>query len=100
MGSAIILQFSCPLVGCRFCSLRHVAAHVPSSGSYIRGRVGFLLFTSSSLLLPPPLLQTSRASELLHIPRAQLVDALQDPRAKEQDGEEHYDQCINQLGAL
>jgi hypothetical protein len=24
MGSAVILQFSCPLVGCRFCSLRHV----------------------------------------------------------------------------
>jgi hypothetical protein len=30
--------------------------------------VGFLLFTSSSLLLPPPLLQTLRASELLHSP--------------------------------
>jgi hypothetical protein len=39
MGSAVILQFPCPLVGCRFRSLCHVSAHVPSSGSYIRGRV-------------------------------------------------------------
>jgi hypothetical protein len=49
---------------------------------------------------PPPLLQTSRASELLRSPHAQLVDARQDPCAKEQDGEEQYYQCINQLGAL
>jgi hypothetical protein len=62
--------------------------------------VGILLFTSSSLLPPPPLLQTSRASELLHSPRAQIIDARQDPRAKEQDGEEQYYQCINQLGVL
>jgi hypothetical protein len=40
MGHAVILQFSCPLVGCHFCSMRHVSAHVPSLGSYIRGRVG------------------------------------------------------------
>jgi hypothetical protein len=40
MGSAVILQFLCPLVGYRFRSLRHVPAHIPSSGSYIRGRVG------------------------------------------------------------
>jgi hypothetical protein len=79
--------------------LRHVSAHVPSPGSYIRRRVGILLFTSSSLLPLPPLLQTSCASELLHSPRVQLVDALQDPRAKEQNGEEQY-LCINQLGAL
>jgi hypothetical protein len=39
MGSAVISQFPCPLVGYRFRSLRHVLAHVPSSGSYIRGRV-------------------------------------------------------------
>jgi hypothetical protein len=49
--------------------------------------VGILLFTSSSLLPPPPLLQTLRAPELLHSPRARLVDALQDPRTEEQDGE-------------
>jgi hypothetical protein len=46
MGSAVISQFLCPLVGYRFRSLRHVSAHVPSSGSHIRGRVGDLLFTS------------------------------------------------------
>jgi hypothetical protein len=46
MGSAVILQYLCPLVGCRFRSLRYVSAHVPSAGSYIRGRVGKLLFTS------------------------------------------------------
>jgi hypothetical protein len=40
MGSTVISHFSCPLVGCRFHSLRHVSAHVPSSESYIRGRVG------------------------------------------------------------
>jgi hypothetical protein len=48
--------------------------------------VEILLFTSSSLLPPPPLLQTLRASELLHSPCARLVDALQDPCAKEQMG--------------
>jgi hypothetical protein len=46
MGSAVISQYPYPLVGCRFRSLCHVLAHVPSSGSYIRGRVGKLLFTS------------------------------------------------------
>jgi hypothetical protein len=46
-----------------------------------------LLFTSSSLLPPPPLLQTLRPSELLHSPRAQPVDARQNPCAEEQDGE-------------
>jgi hypothetical protein len=39
MESAVILQFSYLLVGCRFCSLRHVSAHIPSSGSYKRRRV-------------------------------------------------------------
>jgi hypothetical protein len=48
--------------------------------------VGILLFTSSSLLLPPPLLQTLRAFELLHSPRMQLVDALQDPHEKNKMG--------------
>jgi hypothetical protein len=40
MGSAVISQYPCPLVGCRFCSLHHVSAYVPSVGSYIRGIVG------------------------------------------------------------
>jgi hypothetical protein len=40
MGSAVISQFPYPLVGCRFRSFRHVSAHVPSSGSYIKERVG------------------------------------------------------------
>ena len=44
VGSAVILQFSCPLVGCRFRSLRHVSAHVPSSGSYIRGVGKFTVY--------------------------------------------------------
>jgi hypothetical protein len=43
VGSAVISQFSCPLVGCRFRSSRHVSAHVPSSESYIRRKVGDLL---------------------------------------------------------
>jgi hypothetical protein len=49
------LMFSCPLVGCRFRSVRHVSAHVPSLRRYIRGKWGFLLFTSSSSPPPPPL---------------------------------------------
>jgi hypothetical protein len=44
VGSAVILQFSCLLVGCHFRSLRHVSAHVPSSGSYIRGEWGFTIY--------------------------------------------------------
>jgi hypothetical protein len=36
-------NFSCPLVGYRFRFLRHIAAHVPSPGRFIRGIVG--LFT-------------------------------------------------------
>jgi hypothetical protein len=40
MGSAVISQFLCPLVGYRFRSLRHVSAHVPLPGSYIRGEWG------------------------------------------------------------
>jgi hypothetical protein len=39
MGSAVISQFPCLLVGYHFHSLRHVSAHIPSSGSYIRGIV-------------------------------------------------------------
>jgi hypothetical protein len=44
------------------------------------------LFTSSSLLPPPPLLQTLRASELLHSPHAQAVDARQDSSQKNKMG--------------
>jgi hypothetical protein len=40
MGSAVILQFLCPLVGYRFRSVRHVSAHVLLPGSYIRGEWG------------------------------------------------------------
>jgi hypothetical protein len=40
MGSIVISQFLCPLVGYYFCSSHHVLARIPSSGSYIRGRVG------------------------------------------------------------
>jgi hypothetical protein len=100
MGSAVISQFSCPLVGYRFRSLRHVSAHVPSSGSYIRGRVGNLLFTSSSLLPPPPLLQSLHTSELLHSPHAQSVDARQDSCVEKQDGQEQHGKFRDQLGAF
>jgi hypothetical protein len=37
---------SLPVSGLPFRSLRHVSANVPSVGSYIRGRVGKVLFTS------------------------------------------------------
>jgi hypothetical protein len=40
MGNTVIPQFICPLVGYRFCSLRHVSAHVPLPGIYIRGEWG------------------------------------------------------------
>jgi hypothetical protein len=40
MGNAVIPQFICPLVGYRFRSLRHVSAHVPLPGIYIRGEWG------------------------------------------------------------
>jgi hypothetical protein len=40
MGNAVILQFICPLVGYRFCSVGHVSAHVPLPGIYIRGEWG------------------------------------------------------------
>jgi hypothetical protein len=75
MGSVVILYFPRPLVGCHFLSLRHVSAHVPSPGRYIRGKWGIVLFTSSLLPPPPPLLQSLRTSNLLHSPHAQIVDA-------------------------
>jgi hypothetical protein len=43
MGSEVILQFLCLLVGYRFRSLRHVSAHVPLPGSYIRGEWGKII---------------------------------------------------------
>jgi hypothetical protein len=55
VGSAVILYFPCPLVGCRFLSLHHVSAHIPSPRRYIRGEWGFALFTSSLSPPPPPL---------------------------------------------
>jgi hypothetical protein len=75
VGSAVILYFPCPLVGCRFLSLRHISAHIPSPGRYIRGEWGIVLFTSSLLPPPLPLLQSLRTSDLLSSPRAQIVDA-------------------------
>jgi hypothetical protein len=85
MGNAVISQFLCPLVGYHFLSLRHVSAHVPLPGSYIRGEWGNLLFTSSLLLLPPPLLQSLRSIALLFSPRAQIIDAREAPSAETQD---------------
>jgi hypothetical protein len=82
MGSVVISQFLCPLVGYRFRSLRHVSAHVPLPGSYIRGEWGNLLFTSSLLPPPPPLLQSLRSFHLLLSPRAQIVDAHDAPGAE------------------
>jgi hypothetical protein len=61
--------------------------------------VGNLLFTSSLLPPPPPLLRPLRPSELLHSPRAQLVDARQDSCAEEQDGQEQHCQFSDKLGA-
>jgi hypothetical protein len=93
MGSAVISQFLCPLVGYRFRSLRHVSAHVLLPGRYIRGEWGKSLFTSSLLSPPPPLLQSLRPSDLLHSPRAQIIDAHEASGAEEQDdqGDERRD---------
>jgi hypothetical protein len=79
MGNVVISQFLCPLVGYYFCSLRHVSAHFPLPGSYIKAEWGDLLFTSSLLPLPPPLLQSLRSIALLLSPRAQIVDAHEAP---------------------
>jgi hypothetical protein len=38
MGNTVISQFFCPLVGCRFRSLRHISTHIPLPGH--KGRVG------------------------------------------------------------
>jgi hypothetical protein len=47
MGSAVISQFLLPVSGYHFRFLRHIAAHIPSPGRFIKGIVGLLLFTSS-----------------------------------------------------
>jgi hypothetical protein len=86
VGSAVILYFSPPLVGCRFLSVRHVSAHVPSPGRYIRGNWRFALFTSS-LSPPPPLFQSLRPAILLPSPQAQIVDACEALGKEEQNGQ-------------
>jgi hypothetical protein len=83
MGSVVISQSLCLLVGYRFCSLRYVSAHVPLPGSYIRGEWGKSMFTSSSLLPPPPLLQSLRSSDLLHNPHSQIIDVHEAPGIEE-----------------
>jgi hypothetical protein len=40
MGKMVIPKFICPLVGYHFRSLRHVSAHVPLPGIYIRKEWG------------------------------------------------------------
>jgi hypothetical protein len=98
MGNVVISQFLCPLVGYHFRPLRHVSAHVPLSGSYIRGEWGDLLFTSSLLPPPPPLLQSLRSIALLFSPRAQIIDAREAPSAETQD--DQGDECRDKLGAF
>jgi hypothetical protein len=98
MGSAVISQFLCLLVGYRFRSLRHISAHVPLPGSYIRGEWGDLLFTSSLLPLPPPLLQSLRSIALLFSPHAQIIDAREAPSAETQD--DQGDERRDKLGAF
>jgi hypothetical protein len=51
MGKMVILEFICPLVGYRFCSLRHVSAHVPLPGIYIKeewGKITVYQFIASA----------------------------------------------------
>jgi hypothetical protein len=98
MGSTVILQFLCPLVGYHFRSLRHVSAHVPLPGSYIREEWRNLLFTSSLLLPPPPLLQSLCSFHLLLSPHAQIVDAHETPGAEAQD--DQGDERRDELGAF
>ena len=98
MGSIVISQFLCPLVGYRFRSLRHVSAHIPLPGSYIRGEWGNSLFTSSLPLPPPPLLQSLRSFALLLSPRVQIVDVREAPSAETQD--DQGDERLDQLGAF
>jgi hypothetical protein len=100
MGNAVIPQFICPLVNYRFRSLRHVSAHIPLPEIYIRGEWGKSLFTSSLLPPPPPLLQSLHTSDLLHSPRAQILDAREASGAEEQDDQGEDCERRDQLGAL
>jgi hypothetical protein len=96
VGNIVISHFFCPLVGCRFRSLRHVSAHVPLPGRYIRGEWGNLLFTSLLLPPPPPLLQSLLSFNLLLSPLAQIVDAREASGTKAQD--EQGEERRNELG--
>jgi hypothetical protein len=98
MGNTVILQFFCPLVGCRFRSLRHVSTHIPLPGRYIRGEWGDLLFTSSLLLPPPPLLRSLLSFDLMLSPLAQIVDAREASSAKAQD--DQGEKRRNELGTF
>jgi hypothetical protein len=105
MGSVVISQFFCPLMGCYFRSLRHASAHVPFPGSYISGEWGNLLFTSSLLPPSPPLLQSLLSFDLLLSPHAQIVDAREASGTEAQDdqGDERRDElgtfCLYTEGA-
>jgi hypothetical protein len=51
MGKTVIPKFICPLVGYRFCSLRHISAHVPLPGIYIMeewGKITVYQFIASA----------------------------------------------------
>jgi hypothetical protein len=98
MDNVVISQFLCPLVGYHFHSLRHDSAHVSLPGSYIKGEWGDVLFTSSLLSMPPPLLQSLCSIALLLSPRAQIVDAREAPSVETQD--DQGNERLDQLGAF
>jgi hypothetical protein len=100
MGNTVIPPFICLLVGYRFRSLCHVSAHVSVARKLYKERVGKSLFTSSLLLPPPPLLRPLRTSDLLHSPRAQILDAREASVAEKQDDQGEDWERRDQLGAL
>jgi hypothetical protein len=65
MGSVVIFQKKCPLVGCRFS--RHVATHVPSIISYLRENLFIFTVYQFSAPPPPPLLLLPHAHSLLQL---------------------------------
>jgi hypothetical protein len=71
VGSAVILYFPCPLVGCRFLSLRHVLAHIPSLRRYIR-KSGDLYYLPALCLRRRHHCQSLRSALLLRSPQAQI----------------------------